>query len=66
LLQLINDMLDLSTVEAGKMEFRPEPASLESVVGEVCDTLRTITAQKRVAVDASIEAVANVVADVAD
>jgi PAS domain S-box-containing protein len=46
LLRLINDILDLSKVEAGKLEFRPESLSLERVIGEVLGVLRaTINAR---------------------
>src|SRR4030095_3659948 len=35
LLQLINDVLDLAKVEAGKLDFRPEQIDLSPVLGEV-------------------------------
>ena len=64
LLQLINDVLDLSKVEAGKMEFRPEPVSLEIVVAEVRDIVRTLAAQKRITLSSEIDpTIAEVVTD---
>jgi PAS domain S-box-containing protein len=61
LLQLINDVLDLSKVEAGRLEFHPEQTDLSHAIGESIGVLRTLAAQKRVAithdVDASIGAV---------
>ena len=48
LLQLINDVLDLAKVEAGKIEFRPEPVDLAQLVGEVVAILRTTAAKKQI------------------
>ncbi len=48
LLQLINDVLDLSKVEAGKMELVPETFLLKDAVQEVCSTLKPLARQKRI------------------
>jgi PAS domain S-box-containing protein len=64
LLQLINDVLDLAKVEAGKIEFRPAPLVLSQVIGEVRDILRTLAAQKRIEIAVDIDpSVIGVVAD---
>ena len=48
LLKLINDVLDLAKVEAGKMEFQPEETDLAQLVSEVTDVLQTFAIERRV------------------
>jgi signal transduction histidine kinase/HAMP domain-containing protein/ActR/RegA family two-component response regulator len=46
LLQLINDVLDLSRVEAGKMELHPERFTLAALVEELRATFSPVAAEK--------------------
>ena len=55
LLQLINDVLDLSKVEAGKLEFHPEKLQLTKTVSEVLGILRTTAATARVKIESALD-----------
>ncbi len=49
LLHLINDVLDLSKVEAGRMDLFPETFSVAEVVEEVCSALTPLAEEKEIA-----------------
>ena len=55
LLQLINDVLDLAKVEAGKLDFRPEPLRLEQTIGEVAGIVRALAISKRIETSVRID-----------
>jgi len=50
--RLISELLDLSKIEAGKIELRPQAWTAERLVKEVAEVLRGVAAEKLIALDA--------------
>ena len=63
LLALINELLDLARIEAGRVVLKPEPVALATLLDEVAATLRTQADSKGLALGVELEAVPGPVTD---
>jgi signal transduction histidine kinase len=55
LLSLINDILDLSKIEAGKYDLHEETVSVSDIVGRALRLIRTRAAESRIALKAEVD-----------
>jgi protein-histidine pros-kinase len=55
LLQLINDVLDLSKVEAGRMQLSPEPFETRRAIDEICAVVSPLSKKKGIQVRTQVE-----------
>jgi len=63
LLALINDILDLSKVEAGQMELRLQTVSVTEVVDQVVKTLEPLAANKSIEIKVDVATAGDITAD---
>lgn len=57
LLQLINDVLDLTKIEAGKMAFSPEPVNLENLITNILGLMQPLIAKKKLHITTEIASI---------
>src|SRR5471030_628445 len=55
LLKIINDILDLSKIEAGKVELKPEDVSIHSMISRIDALFSTITKNKNISFKITID-----------
>ncbi|HEV2140968.1 MAG TPA: HAMP domain-containing sensor histidine kinase, partial [Candidatus Dormibacteraeota bacterium] len=63
LLGLINDILDLSKIEAGQMELRIQTVSVSDIVDQVRNTVEVLATQKHIQVEADGKEIGDIEAD---
>ncbi|MEA2629578.1 MAG: hypothetical protein QOJ10_2038 [Chloroflexota bacterium] len=63
LLGLINDILDLSKIEAGQMELRLQTVAVAEVIGQVVSTVEPLAAKKQIHLESEAASVGEVRAD---
>jgi CheY-like chemotaxis protein/anti-sigma regulatory factor (Ser/Thr protein kinase) len=63
LLGLINDVLDLSKIEAGQMELRLSAVSVAEVVQQVISTIEPLAAQKQIRLETKMDSAGDIEAD---
>jgi PAS domain S-box-containing protein len=65
LLNLINEVLDISRIEAGTLQLSVEPVCLEEAIGEAVDLMRPLAAERTIglAADCSLQTTTYVLAD---
>ncbi|WMW23264.1 PAS domain S-box protein [Methanolobus mangrovi] len=55
LLNLINDILDISKVEAGKMELHIDTLNMETVIDDIVAITQTLTSKKNISVNVDVQ-----------
>lgn len=63
LLELINDILDLSKIESGRLELRPEPFKAADAITETLTALRPLADQKQIRIGEQLDANLMITAD---
>ena len=63
LVRLIEDILDLSRIEAGQIALNPKPLQLARLIAEVCDSLRPLAAGRKIELTAATPADLGLTAD---